>query len=64
MSHARPHAEETDWDRIVLLYDALLQINRSPIVALDRATPSAWPKAQPQDSEHSTQRPLSLVTLR
>ena len=30
-------AEETDWDQIVLLYDALLQINPSPIVALNRA---------------------------
>lgn len=30
-------AEETDWDRIVLLYDALLQISPSPIVALNRA---------------------------
>src|SRR5579859_4554426 len=30
-------AQETDWDRIVLLYDALLQINPSPIVALNRA---------------------------
>jgi len=30
-------AEETDWERIVLLYDALLQINPSPIVALNRA---------------------------
>ena len=30
-------AEETDWDRIMLLYDALLQINPSPIVALNRA---------------------------
>ena len=30
-------AEETDWNRIVLLYDALLQINPSPIVALNRA---------------------------
>jgi predicted RNA polymerase sigma factor len=28
--------EETDWDRIVFLYDALLQINPSPIVALNR----------------------------
>lgn len=36
--HARARtAEETDWDRIVLLYDALLQINPSPIVALNRA---------------------------
>ena len=30
-------AEETDWDRIVLLYDTLLQINPSPVVALNRA---------------------------
>jgi predicted RNA polymerase sigma factor len=30
-------AGETDWDRIVLLYDALLQVNPSPIVALNRA---------------------------
>ena len=30
-------AEETNWDRIVLLYDALLQINPSPIVSLNRA---------------------------
>src|SRR5689334_3335620 len=30
-------AEETDWERIVLLYDALMQIMPSPIVALNRA---------------------------
>ena len=30
-------AEETDWDRIVLLYDALMQTAPSPIVALNRA---------------------------
>ena len=30
-------AEETDWERIVLLYDALMQITPSPIVALNRA---------------------------
>jgi RNA polymerase sigma-70 factor, ECF subfamily len=36
--HARARtAEETDWDRIVLLYDGLLQINPSPVVALNRA---------------------------
>ena len=29
--------EETDWDRIVLLYDALMQIGSSPIVGLNRA---------------------------
>jgi RNA polymerase sigma-70 factor (ECF subfamily) len=30
-------AEETDWDRIVLLYDALMQTAPSPVVALNRA---------------------------
>jgi RNA polymerase sigma factor (sigma-70 family) len=30
-------AEETDWEQIVLLYDALMQISASPIVALNRA---------------------------
>ena len=30
-------AEETDWERIVLLYDALLQLTPSSIVALNRA---------------------------
>lgn len=30
-------AADTDWERIVLLYDALLQISPSPIVALNRA---------------------------
>jgi predicted RNA polymerase sigma factor len=36
--HARANtAAETDWERIVLLYDALLQTSPSPIVALNRA---------------------------
>ena len=30
-------AEETDWEHIVLLYDALMQTTPSPIVALNRA---------------------------
>jgi RNA polymerase sigma-70 factor, ECF subfamily len=30
-------AAETDWERIVILYDALLQISPSPIVTLNRA---------------------------
>ena len=30
-------AEDTDWERIVLLYDALMQTTPSPIVALNRA---------------------------
>ncbi len=36
--HARAHrAEDTDWARIVALYDALVQINPSPVVELNRA---------------------------
>jgi predicted RNA polymerase sigma factor len=35
--HARAStAPDTDWERIVLLYDALLQISPSPIVGLNR----------------------------
>jgi RNA polymerase sigma-70 factor, ECF subfamily len=36
--HARVRTvEETDWGQIVLLYDALMRISPSPIVALNRA---------------------------
>jgi RNA polymerase sigma factor (sigma-70 family) len=36
--HARAHSvQDTDWARIVAIYDALAQINPSPIVALNRA---------------------------
>jgi predicted RNA polymerase sigma factor len=36
--HAQAHtAEETDWERIVALYDALAQITPSPVVELNRA---------------------------
>jgi RNA polymerase sigma-70 factor (ECF subfamily) len=36
--HARARtAADTDWERIVFLYDALLQISPSPIVGLNRA---------------------------
>jgi RNA polymerase sigma factor (sigma-70 family) len=36
--HARARApEETDWERIVALYDALAQLTQSPIVELNRA---------------------------
>ena len=36
--HMRARAtEETDWDQIVHLYDELLRINPSPVVALNRA---------------------------
>jgi RNA polymerase sigma-70 factor (ECF subfamily) len=34
---AAPSAAATDWARIVGLYDALVQIDRSPVVALNRA---------------------------
>ena len=36
--HARAHtAAETDWERIVALYDALAQLTPSPVVELNRA---------------------------
>jgi predicted RNA polymerase sigma factor len=36
--HARAHvAAETDWNRIVALYDALVELTQSPIVELNRA---------------------------
>jgi RNA polymerase sigma factor (sigma-70 family) len=36
--HARaPSAEDTDWEMIVALYDALLQVAPTPVVALNRA---------------------------
>jgi RNA polymerase sigma factor (sigma-70 family) len=36
--HARAHtAEETDWPRMVALYDALVELTRSPVVELNRA---------------------------
>ena len=36
--HARAHtSEETDWKRIVALYDALAEVTRSPVVELNRA---------------------------
>jgi RNA polymerase sigma-70 factor, ECF subfamily len=36
--HARARtAVETDWDRIVALYDALVELTQSPVVALNRA---------------------------
>lgn len=36
--HARARtAAETDWEKIVALYDALYELTRSPVVALNRA---------------------------
>jgi predicted RNA polymerase sigma factor len=36
--HARARSgDETDWDRIVALYDALAELTRSPVVELNRA---------------------------
>jgi len=34
---AAPHAEDTDWDAIISLYDTLMTVRPSPIVALNRA---------------------------
>ncbi len=39
-----PNPEETDWRQIVLLYDRLLEMRPSPVVALNRAV--AWAMAE------------------
>ena len=45
---AAPSHEQTDWPQLVALYDALLRIWPSPVVALNRTVPlsmSAGPQA-------------------
>jgi predicted RNA polymerase sigma factor len=45
--HARARAaEDTDWERIVALYDGLAQLMPSPVVELNRAWRSAWRAAR------------------
>jgi len=45
--HARAaRAEDTDWDAICALYDALLAVQPSPVVALNRAVAISRAKAQ------------------
>ena len=62
--HARARtAEETEWERIVLLYDALMQINSSPTVALNRAVAlgmSQGPKAGLDALDNLTTEPALL----
>ena len=41
MHATAPTAEETDWPQIVALYDALLSLNPSPVVELNRAVAMA-----------------------
>ncbi len=42
MHAAAPSFERTDWDRVVLLYDRLLVVWDSPVVALNRAAAVAF----------------------
>ena len=44
-------AEETEWEKIVLLYDALMQISPSPIVALNRAVAVGMSQGPPAGLE-------------
>jgi RNA polymerase sigma factor (sigma-70 family) len=47
--HARARvAEQTDWNRIVALYDALVEITQSPVVELNRAV-AVWMASGPAD---------------
>jgi RNA polymerase sigma factor (sigma-70 family) len=47
-----PTAADTDWNRIVLLYDGLIQISPSPVVELNRAVAMAMadPEQGPRDA--------------
>ncbi|HEX3659800.1 MAG TPA: RNA polymerase sigma factor [Acidobacteriaceae bacterium] len=58
--------EETDWERIVLLYDELLQMSPSPIVALNRAValgmaqgPAAGLQALDEMTRHGAEAALA-----
>ena len=51
-----PTADDTNWNRIVALYDGLLQISPSPVVALNRAVAVAM--ADPNDGPR---RALEIV---
>ncbi len=51
-----PTAADTDWPRIVSLYDALLQLTPSPVVELNRAIAVAM-----ADPERGPQNALALV---
>ncbi len=53
-SHAvAPSVEATDWDRVVVLYEALGRLAPSPVVDLNGPSPSRWPRARPPGSGSS-----------
>jgi hypothetical protein len=55
-----PSIRETDWDRIVGLYEVLAQQYWSPVVALNRAlaaSSSRWPTSRSCPATPSTGRP-------
>jgi RNA polymerase sigma factor (sigma-70 family) len=51
-----PSAADTDWRRIVTIYDALLQVAPSPVVELNRAVAVAM-----SDAEHGPAEALAIV---
>jgi RNA polymerase sigma factor (sigma-70 family) len=51
-----PTADDTNWNRIVTLYDGLLQISPSPVVALNRAVAVAM-----ADASDGPRRALEIV---
>lgn len=51
-----PSTADTDWHRIVMLYDALLDLTNSPVVALNRAVAVAM-----ADPENGPQAALDIV---
>jgi RNA polymerase sigma factor (sigma-70 family) len=53
--HARAHTpEETDWEGIAALYDALAQLAPSPVVELTAGWPWRWPSVRRRASRSST----------
>jgi predicted RNA polymerase sigma factor len=52
--HARARtADETDWKRIVALYDALVELTGSPVVELNRAVAVSMAFGPPRGSSSS-----------
>ena len=52
-------ADETDWPRIVALYERLEEMTGNPVVTSTARSPSPWPTVRPRASRCSTRLPTS-----
>src|SRR4029077_18819151 len=57
-----PRLEDTNWAQIVSLYDALLALRPSPVVALNRPSPSRSATAPIAGSRRSPPSPIAIVS--